>query len=177
MEIRRLTAADKKAFLSFNQDLVAEEAVGNVFIEAEPITDFEAYLTKILHQEHEVADPNWSTVTTYFAFLDGQIAGKISCRWELEKGNLAGIGGHIGYVTAPRFRRQGVMKDMLTFAFQEYLKRGIEQIFITALEKNLPSRKTIESVGGVLQDIIDVENGKRLARYWVDIREEKKHGH
>lgn len=170
MEIRRLDLADETAFLEFNQLLLAEKETGQSFIETKEVTDFAAYVQKLTDQERLVEHPDWSMVTSYFAFVDGQVAGKISCRWELGKGNLAEIGGHIGYATSPRFRRQGIMKGLLYFAFDRYLERGIDKIFITALENNLPSRKTIESVGGVLQDVIDFEDGKRLARYWVDIR-------
>lgn len=46
--------------------------------------------------------------------------------------------------------------------------------FITALADNLPSRRTIEGVGGKLQDVIDFASesmdlpaGRQLAHYWV----------
>ena len=108
-------------------------------------------------------------MTTYYAFLNGKIAARISCRWQLEKGNLATIGGHIGYQTAPAFRRQGIMTKLLSFALERYAERGINPVFITAREDNVASRKTIENAGGVLENVIDLEDGHRLARYWITL--------
>ncbi|MFC3927928.1 GNAT family N-acetyltransferase [Streptococcus caprae] len=172
MEIRTLERSDEATFRAMEALLLAEKEAGNHLIETSLVKDFERHCQKLKRQETEMADPNWSTVTTYFAFLDGEMVGKVSCRWELDKGDLATVGGHIGYVTSPKFRRRGVMKEMLDFAFDRYRERGITRIFITALEENVPSRRTIESVGGVLQDIIEVEDGNQLARYWVEIGEE-----
>lgn len=102
-------------------------------------------------------------MTTYYAFLNGKIAAFIFCRWQLEKGNLATIGGHIGYQTSPEFRRQGIMTRLLSFVLEKYAKRG------TAREDNIASRRTIEKAGGILENIIDLEDGHRLARYWITL--------
>ncbi|MFN8649474.1 GNAT family N-acetyltransferase [Streptococcus sp.] len=75
--------------------------------------NFPAFVETSRRLERETDDPNWSTVTSYYAFIDGEIAGKIGRRWELEKGELARAGGHIGYVTSPAFREQGIMTDLL----------------------------------------------------------------
>lgn len=113
---------------------------------------------------------DWSKTTVYYAFVDGEIAGRISCRWELEKGNLAEVGGHVGYVTAPTFRRKGIMKALLAFAMERYRERGMDRLFITALEDNLPSCKTIESMGGILQDQFYLADEQAfLSRYWVHL--------
>lgn len=69
----------------------------------------------------------------------------------------------------PVSRRQGGMSTLLSYACDCYKERGINRLFITALEYNLPSRATIEKAGGVLQDITDLEQGQRLARYWIDL--------
>lgn len=169
MEIRRLNLADEAAFLAFNRALVAEREAGNELIESKLVTDFLAFYTKAKALETAAPHPDWSPVTVYYAFVDGQVAGRISCRWELDKGDLSMVGGHVGYVTSPQFRRQGVMFSLLTYACDRYRERGIDRLFITALAHNLPSRATIEKAGGVLQDIIDLEQGKRLARYWIDL--------
>ena len=95
----------------------------------------------------------------------------------MEKGELARAGGHIGYVTSPAFRRQGIMTDLLQFALDRYRERGILSVLITANVNNLPSRKTIEKAGGRLENIIRLEDdfpaahmaGQDLARYWLDL--------
>lgn len=59
------------------------------------------------------------------------------------------------------------MTKLLNFALEEYAKRGISPVLITAREDNTASRKTIEKAGGILEKVIDLENGHRLARYWI----------
>ena len=58
-------------------------------------------------------------------------------------------------------------EGLLNFALEEYAKRGISPVLITAREDNTASRKTIEKAGGILEKVIDLENGHRLARYWI----------
>ena len=177
MDIRTLELTYQAAFERFQDLLLAEKAAGNTFIETKKVEDFPAFVEKSRRLEKETDDPNWSTVTSYYAFMDGEIAGKISCRWELDKGDLARAGGHIGYVTSPAFRRQGIMTDLLQFALDRYRERGILSVLITANVNNLPSRKTIEKVGGHLENIIRLEEdfpavhmaGQELARYWLDL--------
>ena len=177
MDIRTLELTDQAAFVRFQALLLAEKAAGHAFIETKKVEDFPAFVETSRRLERETDDPNWSTVTSYYAFIDGEIAGKISCRWELEKGDLARAGGHIGYVTSPVFRRQGVMTDLLQFALERYREQGILSVLITANVNNIPSRKTIEKAGGRLENIIRLEDdfpaahmaGQDLARYWLDL--------
>ena len=88
MDIRTLELTDQAVFERFQDLLLAEKAAGNTFIETKKVEDFPAFVDKSSRLERETDDPNWSTVTSYYAFIDGEIAGKISCRWELEKGGV-----------------------------------------------------------------------------------------
>ncbi|MDM5145742.1 hypothetical protein ICE98_02876 [Lactococcus lactis] len=45
-------------------------------------------MEKIRKEEISAEKPDWSTATKYFAFINGQIVGEISCRWQIEKGIL-----------------------------------------------------------------------------------------
>lgn len=167
MEIRKLSLSDQSAFEAFQALLLAEQAAGNPFIKTKKVTDFPAFVAKLERQESETDHPDWSTSTNYYAFMGHEIAGRIGCRWELQKGDLSSVGGHIGYVTSPQYRRQGVMKELLSFALDRYQERGIDKVLITALEANEASSQTILSCGGVLQDTIDLPDEGLLARYWV----------
>lgn len=181
IDIRRIDLKDEEAFREFQAVLLAEKEAGNSFIETRRVDDFVAFVTKSHRQETETDSPDWSTSTTYYAFEDGEILGKISCRWEIEKGDLLRAGGHIGYVTSPKHRRQGVVTKLLAFALQEYNQRGIDRVLITANDNNLPSRKTIEKFGGQLENIIALEEdfpnpamaGENICRYWVKTEKER----
>ncbi|MEY8461845.1 GNAT family N-acetyltransferase [Streptococcus merionis] len=168
LEIRTIKLRDEKAYRDF-QALLAEE--GNPFIQVKQLEagQFAAFVERSKRQETETDNPDWSTSTNYYAFKDGQIAGRVGCRWELDKGDLAMVGGHIGYVTSPAFRRQGIMTELLAFALERYRERGILEVLITANKDNLASRKTIEKAGGQLENIITLENDQELARYWIQL--------
>lgn len=168
-EIRRLKLGDQQAFEKFQIIMLAEKAAGNPFVETKEVTDFPAYVAKLEQFETDTGNPDWSTSTNYYYFLDGELVAKISCRWEL-KGMLPIFGGHIGYETRTDYRGQGIMTDLLAFALDRYRERGIERVMITALVDNLASRCTIEKAGGILENIISHEE-QEFARYWMDLEE------
>ncbi|MGT2667167.1 GNAT family N-acetyltransferase [Streptococcus rifensis] len=169
LDIRTIRLEDESAYREFQRLLQEED---NPFIRPKILKDgeFAAFVERSKRQETQTDHPDWSTSTNYYAFKDGQMAGRIGCRWQLEKGDLATVGGHIGYVTAPNFRQKGVMTALLAFALERYRERGITAVLITADETNVASRKTIEKAGGVLESIISIEDGKRLARYWIHVK-------
>lgn len=70
-------------------------------------------------------------------------------------------GGHIGYSVRPAARSRGHASAALALALREAADRGIERVLVTCDDTNEPSRRTIESNGGVLEDI---REGMR--RYW-----------
>lgn len=172
MEIRELTAADKNAFLDYAADWENDDSPFSIVTTAGYPTltadNFSDWLTAEKKAETLPANPDWSTQTNYYAVTDdGQIAGIISCRWQIEKGNLLAWAGHIGYAVAPSFRGERIAEEMLAFALTEYVKRGILHVLISANEKNIASRKTIEHCGGQLENIVEVD-GKRHCRYWIE---------
>lgn len=168
MEIRKLRLSDEAAYGAF-QRLLAEEK--NPFIQVKTFDPkgFADFLAKAERLETRADHPDWSTSTNYYAFVDGEIAGRIGCRWELEKGDLATVGGHVGYVTSPKFRQKGIMTALLQFALERYAERGIQSVLITADKENIASRRTIEKAGGRLENTIPLEDGKHLARYWISV--------
>ena len=147
MEIRKLDVNDEVAYRVYQTALENDD---NPFITTREIGDFKTFVENSRAQETQTTNPDYSTMTTYYAFLNGKIAALISCRWQLEKGNLATIGGHIGYQTSPEFRRQGIMTRLLNFALEQYAKRDINPVLITAREDN----------------IAVVEPLKKLAVFW-----------
>ncbi|MCL6221168.1 GNAT family N-acetyltransferase [Streptococcus dysgalactiae subsp. equisimilis] len=179
MEIRQISWSDQAAFEKFQALLLAEKAAGNSFVETKKIVDFPAFVAKSKRFETQTDHPDWSTSTNYYYFLDDELVARIGCRWQLEKGDLERFGGHIGYVTRPDYRGQGIMTELLLFALECYRKRGILRVLITANRYNIASRRTIEKVGGILEDIVQVPTnynvssmaGQELARYWINLGE------
>ncbi|RZI48829.1 GNAT family N-acetyltransferase [Lactococcus kimchii] len=174
--IRELEKADMAAFLDYAADWTRDVSpfkIDEAKIYATISEDnFEDFQTEIEQEKTLPKNPDYSTATKYFAFINGKIAGVISCRWQIEKGILLEWGGHIGYGVAPSFRGHHLAEQMVKFALPEYKKRGILRVMISADEDNIASRKTIERNGGVLENIVSIDDSK-VCRYWIDLENEE----
>jgi predicted acetyltransferase len=124
--------------------------------------------------ESSTADPDAEVVTgssrvasTYYWITarDGgpgdEVIGFLNLRHQLNDWLLE-EGGHIGYSVRPARRRQGHATRALALGVRRAAELGIERVLVTCDTDNVPSARTIESGGGVFED---VRNGKR--RYWI----------
>jgi predicted acetyltransferase len=131
---------------------------------------FRRYLEVLAEQERGVnLPPNHVPSTFLLAFASGRIVGRVSIRHSLNT-FLAQVGGHIGYVVVPEFRRRGYATVMLRLALQIANKKlGIRRVLVTCDDDNTGSIRTIEKCGGILENIVtgsDLETPKR--RYWIE---------
>lgn len=92
---------------------------------------------------------------------DGRVVGTIAIRHGLTA-SLLWEGGHIGYAVRPSSRRRGVATAALGIALDLAAARGIDPVLVTCDDDNIGSARTIESQGGVLEDVRD-----GVRRYWV----------
>jgi predicted acetyltransferase len=130
------------------------------------------YLEVLEERERGVNLPTNHVPSTFlFAFNDERIVGRVAIRHMLND-SLQRVGGHIGYVVVPEFRRQGhataILRLALTFAQD---KLGLNRVLVTCDDDNIGSIRTIENNGGVLESVIsgpDLDKPKR--RYWIDLR-------
>ncbi|WP_210414608.1 GNAT family N-acetyltransferase [Microlunatus elymi] len=99
-----------------------------------------------------------------------EVVGFIALRHELND-LLMIIGGHIGYSVRPSRRREGIARTALGLVLREAEARGLDRLLITCDDDNVASYRTIESCGGVLQDVRDrADQGYGLVRrYWVEL--------
>ena len=95
----------------------------------------------------------------------------MSIRHELNEWLLR-VGGHIGYVVVPEFRRRGYATAILHWSLQiAHDTLGIGRVLVTCDDDNVGSIRTIEKNGGVLENVIsgsDLATSKR--RYWIEAR-------
>lgn len=94
---------------------------------------------------------------------DDEYVGRISLRHELNE-LLYTWGGHIGYAVRPSARSRGLAGSALLQMLDVCADLGIDPVLITCDVDNEPSRRTIESAGGVYED---TREGK--LRYWIDL--------
>jgi predicted acetyltransferase len=131
---------------------------------------FRRYLEVLAAQERGVdLPPNCVPTTFLFAFVSGRIVGRVSIRHSLNE-FFERLGGHVGYVVVPEFRRRGCATMMLRQALEiAGTKLGIRRILVTCDDDNIGSIRTIEKCGGVLENIVtgpDLKIPKR--RYWIE---------
>lgn len=131
---------------------------------------FSRYLEMLDEREQGVnLPPNHVPSTFLFAFKGQRIVGRVSIRHMLND-FLLRVGGHIGYVVVPQFRRQGHATAILSLALHiAHDKLGIHRVLVTCDDDNVGSIRTIENNGGVLENVItgpDLDKPKR--RYWIN---------
>jgi predicted acetyltransferase len=132
---------------------------------------FAQYLELLEQQARGENLPSDHVPSTFlFAFDRSSIVGRVSIRQKLNE-FLLRVGGHIGYVVVPEFRRRGyataILRQSLDIAHRRF---GLERVLVTCNEDNVGSIRAIEKNGGVLENVVsgpDLVTPKR--RYWIDI--------
>jgi predicted acetyltransferase len=130
------------------------------------------YCEVLDEQERGVNLPSPSHVATTFllGFVGTRVVGRASIRHRLNA-TLARLGGHIGYVVVPEFRRRGYATAILRQSLQLARDRlGLRRVLVTCDDDNVGSMKVIERCGGVLENVVrgpDLPKPKR--RYWIEV--------
>jgi predicted acetyltransferase len=101
---------------------------------------------------------------TYRWIVEGdRVLGGIALRHELNDRLM--LLGHIGYGIRPSARRRG----LATWALGQMARAlGLDRVLVICQDGNVPSAKTIERHGGVVEEVLDTEYGS-LRRYWITI--------
>ena len=102
---------------------------------------------------------------TFFALVDGKIVGIVNARHNLND-YLLNYDGHIGYSVRKNERNKGYEKSMLKYACSFLFSLGLDKILVTCDHENIASKKTIESCGGILENIVKKHNSFTLC-YWI----------
>ena len=97
------------------------------------------------------------------------IVGRVSIRHTLNP-SLERIGGYIGYVIVPEYRRQGyateTFRQSIVLAHQ---RLGLTRALVTCDDDNVGSLKTNGKNGGILENIYSAPGlAKPTRRYWID---------
>jgi predicted acetyltransferase len=104
-----------------------------------------------------------------FGWVDGVIVGRLMLRHSLND-FLRRVGGHIGYIVVPGYRRRGHATEMLRQSLDLARTVGLQKVLVTCDEENVASRRTIEKCGGEYEDTLsspEAPAGKR--RYWIGL--------
>ncbi|PFJ09666.1 GNAT family N-acetyltransferase [Bacillus cereus] len=105
----------------------------------------------------------------FLSFEKGELIGFVNIRHRLNP-ELLLESGHIGYSVHPKKRRQGYATKQLKLALGEARKLELQKVLITCDKSNVGSAKTIQKVGGMLEDeVVSSHTGEIVQRYWVEI--------
>ncbi len=108
----------------------------------------------------------------FLAMRDEQLVGMLDIRTALSE-FLLRFGGNIGYSVLPKERGQGFAKEMLALALEECRKLGMEKVLVNCDPENIPSVRTIQANGGVLEnqveDTVGLTKSGVIQRYWITL--------
>lgn len=120
-------------------------------------------------ENRETCPPGYVPGHLYaFKNPEGVIIGFLNVRLELNE-VLRHRGGHIGYGLSPSVRGKGYAKEMLKFGLNMLKSHGVDEVLVTCDQSNIRSSRTIESCGGVLEDL-RTDQDVVFCRYWIDNR-------
>ena len=166
LRLRPPRPEDEAAFAAAHQALAAE---GFTFgLGYEPGKPWAIYLKELEDHRHGRNLPARHVPGTFLVAVVGQeIVGRTSVRFMLND-FLATRGGHIGYAVLPQHRRRGYATEILRQSLIIARAAGVGRVLVTCDEDNAGSRIVIESCGGVLDSLVNLDGVPPLLRFWID---------
>lgn len=156
-------------FVLYNSDVNGAGALDKILSGQ----SFEEALDRCLNMKNEeYAKKHGRCQSKTFLFIrknDNKLIGMINVRWNLTE-EMKRFGGNIGYGIRPTERRKGYNKINLYLGLLEAKKIGLDKVMLDCETSNIASRKTMESLGGVLDRTeIDPYDGILTSVYYIDI--------
>lgn len=161
VEMRKANINDGTDVYKFLCDIGVGE---NGFVMTPPKNeeDFKNILKKYEKDSSKDQAPGRVPQEIFWMYIDNNIVGIVKIRAELNETLLIN-GGNMGYSISPNYRRKGYGKLIVKKGLEILKSKGVNRVLITIYEDNIPSRKSVESNHGVLEDI-----NNNLCRYRIN---------
>ena len=164
LRVRPLTTADEAAARAAHERL-ADDGV-EFCLGLDGAGSWARWLDESRRRAAGDCAPGWVPETFVGGFVGPTLVGRLSVRHELTE-RLALYGGHVGYAVLPEHRRRGYAGDLMREGLRIAGEVGLDRVLVTCSDDNLASIRTIERVGGVLEDVVARPPAGLTRRYWV----------
>ena len=167
IQLRQPTATDEAVCRELQAEFAAE---GFDFLLADSSTDWQSLLARYAQEARGIDLPADRVPCAFLlAEAEGTVVGRVSIRFDLND-YLHQFGGHIGYGVAAPYRRRGYAREILRQSLGILGDAGVTQVLVTCADANIASQRTIESCGGVFENIVTDPDGTPTRRYWIKRR-------
>jgi predicted acetyltransferase len=170
--VRNLKDGDEASFRACVEACRYDDPPHDFAFRFDSLTDFPSYVRIVdSWSRGECLPSNFVPGAFLVATVEEVVVGRVSIRYQLND-FLLRLGGHVGYVVAPSFRRKGYATEILRQTLPIARSAGLKRLLLTCDDDNIASRRVIEVNGGVLENVV-WEEGLRLPkrRYWIDLRD------
>jgi predicted acetyltransferase len=134
-------------------------------------SDFGGYVRTLAgHAVGVGLQPGWVPYHSYWLLLDGRTVVGISSLRHYLTPSLEDLGGHIGYMIRPGYRRRSCGTAILQLTLTKARARHLQRVLLTCDSDNKGSARVIERNGGQLaSESYTPLNGKQVRRYWITL--------
>ncbi len=168
LRLRPYGADDEAAAVAIHESMLSDHF--HFLLDWESLKSWSAFL-RSNDEQRQGLNPSTYRVrgVQLGAFVDGELVGRASLRFELNE-FFAERGGHVGYGVAPAHRRKGYATEILRQALIILRAEGVERVLVTCDNENIGSARVIEENGGVFESVLPpVESDPiETCRYWIE---------
>jgi predicted acetyltransferase len=168
LRLRPYGADDEAAAVAIHESMLSDHF--HFLLDWESLKSWSAFL-RSNDEQRQGLNPSTYRVrgVQLCAFVDGELVGRASLRFELNE-FFAERGGHVGYGVAPAHRRKGYATEILRQALIILRAEGVERVLVTCDNENIGSARVIEENGGVFESVLPpVESDPiETCRYWIE---------
>ena len=165
LKLRPVGLGDEVAVLAAQQRMLDNDGF-SFALSYDPGMPWADFVQRLKDQRRGVNLPEHLVPAIFLlGVIDGEIVGRSSIRLGLNDW-LAHQGGHIGYGVLPEHRRQGIATEILRQSLIIARSEGVDPSLVCCDDANVGSAVAIERCGGVLENVVDGDDGP-TRRYWI----------